>query len=597
MILQNLVFPKIGICTEEKLYFNEAKGDGFYNYEYNKLQLKAGEKIRFGTYFNSFLADRWKRYTNITDVALNLKGEGQGILKIYRYSSFNGLELIKSQNLLLDNNGTDIQIFNQAADIYGIIYFEFEAQTDSRLFGGDFHTSSDAFQQISLGIVITTFKRELYVRRNMESLENLLFDKIPDENLHIFIIDNGQTLSPSQNSRISVVPNKNYGGAGGFGRGMLELYKSQKYNYVVFCDDDAVYEPEAFLRLFYFLSLAKNPELCVGGSMLKLDNPCYIHESGAIFCGLELWPNKNMLDMTNFSSLINFNIEEYATYHAWWFFACPVSCVEKIGLPIPVFFQMDDIEYSVRLREHDYETAELNGICVWHESFQRKSSTATNYYWIRNDMIVSFLHSKGLSKLNYIRWYTKYFLQSLLVYRYDRAQMMLRGAEDALKGPGFLMNLNPSSYHQWLLKQQIEKPHPIDRKSFTLAKYNRPVRHDKLKKIVMLVTLNGMLLPSFLTHHGKKVTDKGYVLEPLQSFRMSAVFRKETVLYIDDERMTGFEVYRSSKKFWTLLFKLIKMDMALFTHLDSCRKAYRKSFSTMTSLEFWNKYVGNNTVE
>lgn len=44
MILQNLVFPKIGICTEEKLYFHELKGDGFYDYELNCLQLKTGEK-------------------------------------------------------------------------------------------------------------------------------------------------------------------------------------------------------------------------------------------------------------------------------------------------------------------------------------------------------------------------------------------------------------------------------------------------------------------------------------------------------------------------------------------------------------------------
>lgn len=593
MILQNLVFPKIGICTEEKLYFHELKGDGFYDYETNSLQLKAGEKIQLNTYFNSFLADRWMKYTNIVDVNLHLKGEGQGILKIYRYSSFNGKELVQSQKIVLRKDGVDIRIFGDVAEIYGIIYFSFEALTEAQIVEGSFYTQTEASNQVALGIVITTYKREPYVLRNMKSLEALLFDKIPDENLHIFIIDNGQTLPPSQNTRITIIPNKNYGGAGGFGKGMLEIYKDKKYNQVVFCDDDAVYEPEAFLRLFNFLSLAKNPELCMGGSMLKLDDPKYIYESGAVFSNLEGRPNKNMLDMTQFSSLINFNIEEYATYHAWWFFACPVSCVEKIGFPVPVFFQMDDIEYSLRLREHGYETAELNGVCVWHESFQRKSSTATNYYWVRNDMLVSFIHNKKLSKLQYIKWFSKYFLQSLLVYRYDRAQMMLRGAEDVLKGPAFLMNLDPSSYHQSLLKQQIDKTHPIDRKDFDLAKYNRPVRKDKIKKLAMMLTLNGMLLPSFLINHGQTVNDEGYVLEPLQSFRMSAVFRKETVLYVDDERMSGFEVHRSSKMFWSLLLKLIKMDWNLYCHLDRCEKDYRKAFGKITSLEFWQEYVGN----
>ena len=104
--------------------------------------------------------------------------------------------------------------------------------------------------------------------------------------------------------------------------------------------------------------------------------------------------------------------------------------------------------------------------------------------------------------------------------------------------------------------------------------------------------MNGMLLPSFLLNQGRTINDKGYVLEPLQSFRMSAVFRKETVLYVDNERMSGFEVHRSSKKFWPLLAKLVKMDWKLYRHLNTCCKNYRKAFSKMTSLEFWEEYVG-----
>lgn len=315
----------------------------------------------------------------------------------------------------------------------------------------------------------------------MDSLNRYLFSKISDKQLHIYLIDNGQTLPPSENNRITILPNKNYGGAGGFGKGMLELYFGGKYNHVVFCDDDAVYEPEAFLRLYNFLSMAKNSELCIGGSMLKLDDPKFIYESGAKYINLEGSPNKNMLDMSKFSSLVNFGYEEYATYHAWWFFAAPVSCVMKLGLPLPIFFQMDDVEYSLRLREHGYTTAELNGICVWHESFQRKSSTATNYYWVRNELIVSSLHGKKLSVFTYIRWFTKYFMQSLFVYRYDRARMMLRGATDALKGPEFLIHLDPSTYHQKLLKQQVDKPHNISKNQIILSKYNRPVRNDKIK--------------------------------------------------------------------------------------------------------------------
>lgn len=57
------------------------------------------------------------------------------------------------------------------------------------------------------------------------------------------------------------------------------------------------------------------------------------------------------------------------------------------------------------------------------------------------------------------------------------------------------------------------------------------------KKFFMLISLNGMLLSSFLRNKGEKVTDKGYIIEPLQGFRASANFRKETILYVDIKRL------------------------------------------------------------
>lgn len=413
MILQNLVFPKIGVCTEEKLYFRKHKNETYYDYNMKKLVISSGDIVRFDTYFNSFLADRWSKYTGIKECRLLLKGIGKGQLRIYRESSFNGKELIFFQEVDLTKAGNIFSICNSSNEMYGIIYCEYQAYDESSIYEGSFFTDSNYINEISLGIVITTFKREKYINRNMRLFKKYLFNVIDDKRLHIFIIDNGQTLPDIDDERITVIPNKNYGGAGGFGRGMLEIYSNTKYNHVVFCDDDAVYEPDAFLRLFNFLSYASDSQICVGGSMLKLDDPKYMYESGAVYSTLEGRPNKNMLDMTKFASLVEFASEEYATYHAWWFFACPISCVEELGLPVPVFFQLDDVEYSLRLRENNYTTIDLNGICVWHESFQRKSSTATNYYWVRNEVVVSAIHD-DLSAFIYIKWFNKYLLQSLL---------------------------------------------------------------------------------------------------------------------------------------------------------------------------------------
>ena len=105
MILQNLVFPKIGICTEENLYFRVKRGICNYDYEQNRLIISANASVQFDTYFNSILADRWKKYTVIKNIKLRIAGEGQGVLNVYRYSSYNGKELISSKTITLNTQG------------------------------------------------------------------------------------------------------------------------------------------------------------------------------------------------------------------------------------------------------------------------------------------------------------------------------------------------------------------------------------------------------------------------------------------------------------------------------------------------------------
>lgn len=586
MLLQNIVFPKIGICTEEGLYYRGNERDCYYDYEQEKLVVSAGGVAQFNTYFNSVLGNRWKKYTTIKDLGIVLAGEGRGILNVYRESSFNGKELIFSKEIVLSEKGNCNLILAEAEQVYGILYFEFHALVASSISGGEFYTNTEKKQDVSLGVVITTFKREAYIRRNMASLEKRLFDKIGDESLHFFIIDNGQTLEDFQSERITLVPNKNYGGAGGYGKGLLLNYCLGKYNHVVFCDDDATYEPEAFLRLFYFLSLAKDPNLCVGGSMMKMDNPGIMHESGATYSSFGYYAQRNMLNMLDILSLHFFDREVRTLYHAWWFFSCPTTFAEEAGMPLPIFFQGDDMEYSLRLREKRYQTTDLNGICVWHESFERKSSTAANYYWIRNSAIASMLHESEIGGWHILRKFNWHLFIALYMYRYDRAKMMLKGLEDALKGPVFLMNLDPAAYHPALMQAQVDKPHDIDASQIVLAKYDRPVRNDCIKKLAMLLTLNGILLPSFLRR-------KGMVLEPLWSFRTTATFRQESVLYVDIDRMSGFVVHRNVKKFWKLFFQMLRMDWKLITEFSSCRKKYKESFSAMTSIDFWTKYVGD----
>lgn len=88
MVIQKILFPQIGRCTEQQMYFRAAdesqeKKKGIvsadkikYHYSERRLVLKKGESVRFDTYFNGFSIDKWKKYTCLDRLflCLNLQG-------------------------------------------------------------------------------------------------------------------------------------------------------------------------------------------------------------------------------------------------------------------------------------------------------------------------------------------------------------------------------------------------------------------------------------------------------------------------------------------------------------------------------------------
>ena len=61
MLLQKLLWPRVGICTEDRLYYR-MKAPSFRD-EGDILRIEQGERVCFDTYFNSVSADKWRRYT------------------------------------------------------------------------------------------------------------------------------------------------------------------------------------------------------------------------------------------------------------------------------------------------------------------------------------------------------------------------------------------------------------------------------------------------------------------------------------------------------------------------------------------------------
>ena len=81
-----------------------------------------------------------------------------------------------------------------------------------------------------------------------------------------------------------------------------------------------------------------------------------------------------------------------AEYNGWWSCLIPSEAVTRMGLPIPFFFQWDDVEYSLRGRRNNIPTVTLPGAAVWHADFYWKDVDGFGHFFsMRNGLITAAL--------------------------------------------------------------------------------------------------------------------------------------------------------------------------------------------------------------
>ena len=144
----------------------------------------------------------------------------------------------------------------------------------------------------------TTFLKEDYIIPNIELVKNevLAADDVIAKNFHMFVIDNGRTLDAEalSDEGVTILPNPNVGGSGGFARGMMEAMKhDENFTHVLLMDDDVSISTESLRRTFNLLSLAtgKYKNAFINGAMLVAEEPnrqfedvSYVVNSGAYRC-------------------------------------------------------------------------------------------------------------------------------------------------------------------------------------------------------------------------------------------------------------------------------------------------------------------------
>lgn len=350
----------------------------------NSILMHKGDVLDFTTYFNSISLKKWKRYSTLKNLQLVLQLEGHFQVTFHLYDEEGNV-----RHISVTTESSCFAYSMEAEDLDGVLLgFSLHCMSDvGQYIGGQWHGEFTQWEDKKIGISITTFKREKYVKRTM----NLLHDFQKDHPwLSVLVVDNGSTLEELQGDRFRIIHNRNFGGSGGFTRGMIEYVEQGLVDYVLLMDDDIVLETSALERTYALLSGLKKKYMdsFLSGAMLSLERPCIQYENTARWGKIRLHGEGKNLNLVKASNLVqNEKVPSQKNrYGAWWYCAIPVHRIQEIGYPLPIFVKGDDMEYGIR---NHREVMSMNGIGVWHQSFQSKMSPIVNYYADRNMLIIN----------------------------------------------------------------------------------------------------------------------------------------------------------------------------------------------------------------
>lgn len=439
--LQMLAFPEGN--NNIPLYFFADQTEGKHSEYFSNdgsLKLYKNTRISFSTLLNSFYEAAWNRLSDLREVNLDIDILGHVRIEVFRALQNNSHE--KIADVEGQNQQIRINIPLRTRTDEGRLFFTATGLDDrAELLDASWSTTQPP-SIVALRIVICAFNKENFLIPNLRKLLNH-FANCP-ELKEIIVINQGEQTKNLQDFakgqeflKLRVISQNNYGGSGGFTRGIIEALNKVDTSHVLLMDDDIIFEPFIIERLISVLKLSSGTKI-IGGQMLELEHPMKMYASHERFSFEAQQPINPLcgLNLEKREAVEVFNRFHPSEYNGWWFCCLPRSAFEPDDLPLPLFVRGDDIEFSYRLRDK-LEVITMPGIFVWHESFHFKSSSLMEYFTARNWLITTILHSnKPLRKV--LSSFHESFWWLLCTYRYDLAHARLIALRDFQKGPEYI---------------------------------------------------------------------------------------------------------------------------------------------------------------
>jgi hypothetical protein len=582
-ILQSLIWPERGICTERDLYVR-LRGPAGLNEEDRRLVLREGGQLGFDTWFNLFNLGKWRRHCDLRDLSLRLEGQGECAVSVMLALSDRSWERVSEQVVTL-GQGTDLDlsgIFDEKMS-NAVLYFEITALGPMELTGAHWMTRQPPLRAPDLMLSVTTFRREAAVERTAARFEAYIAASGMAGRIRMTVVDNGQSANIPPSDNVTLIPNENLGGAGGFSRGLLAA-RDTGASHCLFMDDDASIHMESLTRTWTFLAYATDPATAVAGAMINATHRWAIWENGALF-HTRCKPLHMGTDLRDPGATIRMEFEttpdpDAGFYGGWWYFAFPVDEVRH--QPFPFFVRGDDVSFSL---VHDFNIVTLNGVVSYQDSFTDKESPLTWYLDLRSHLA----HHLSLPELEIGRWKTWnialwFFLRNLPRMHYETLTGINMALEDVIKGPGFFdanadMSARRADFKALTVNEAWrETPPELQRSEIANLRRNppRPWRRNLMK-----LTMNGHLIP-FFNRIGKKI-----VLTSENRGSLGHVWAASEITYLSADRKQYYKVIHSKARLFSEIGRFIRVSWQFLRLYPELLETWRGGYRTLTGETYW----------
>lgn len=605
---RSVAYPALYCRSDHPVIFNEAQGE---------WEMYGAGTFDFSTYFNSLSVRKLKQFTKAKSFTLHLELKGAACEVQQTMGDAFARDPIEVEGvhrgLSASRQWQSVDMPLTITDDMVIVGFiiKTEGSVDIRNSYYELEIDGD-LNDVELVLSTTTFKKEAFIERNIGLVKEQIVESADPiaKHFHMYVMDNGRTLDAEKltSDRITVIPNDNVGGAGGFTRGMITaMEQDPKATNILLMDDDVAVSPESIKRTYNLLRILKEEhrEDMVSGAMLNYE------------VGEDQWEDignmtpqgtfagcKPGMRLTLFEDLIYNEMftptkwQRNNMYAAWWYCCIPISVIEKNGLPLPVFVRCDDAEYGIRCKT-GFIT--MNSLCVWHMSFfERYNAAVERYQTTRNTMIAQA--TCGMAPdADFMKELHNNIRLELKKFGYANAELCLDAFEDFLKGPEFIKK--PGQSEKSFMAANRNKEQLVDFETLQSRADQDPELAGFSIKNVDRQLIDGdksrslaERLEDLITDNNQRYIKKdgaGYAVIPLQGwlYPAGAIRGKHKLVVLDWYNRKGTIRTKDVQRYQKIKKRYMRDLKYYKANINRLRKEYAAARAELTSVEYWKNYL------